>query len=94
MEITLMRHNWEEFEKGNVTFLRALTDEEIKYYNCLGEGLVDLSIAETKKLAPAEKYLYSMAQWLSAAYTVVNWPQKMMLHWLSTMDECGRSLKG
>jgi hypothetical protein len=93
MEITIMKHNWKEFEKGHAAYLRALNSEEIKYYNRLGESLVELSIAETNKLAPVDKYLYSMAQWLNATYSVVILPQKMMLNWLSTMHKCGHGVK-
>ena len=93
MEITIMKHNWEEFEKGNAAYLRALTGEEIKYYSQLGESLVELNVVETTKLAPADKYLDSMTHCLNAAYSVVNLPQKMILNWLSAVHALGYRLK-
>jgi|MudIll2142460700_1097286.scaffolds.fasta_scaffold01436_4 glutathione peroxidase-family protein len=94
MEIVIMKHNWEEFKKGNAGYLRALNGEEIKFYNRLGESLVELNVAETSKLAPAYKYLDCTTQWLNAAYNVVDLPQKMMLNWLSAVRELGHISKG
>ncbi|MBP1745817.1 MAG: hypothetical protein H6Q54_432 [Deltaproteobacteria bacterium] len=94
MEIVIMKHNWEEFEKGNAAYLRALNGEEINFYNRLGESLVELNVVETNKLASTDKYMDYMTQWLNTAYNVVNLPQKLMLNWLSTVHKLGHSSKG
>jgi len=93
MEIVIMKHNWEEFKKGNTTYLRALNGEEINFYDRLCESLVELNVVEANKLTLANKYLDPMTQWLNATYNVSNLPQKMMLNWLSAVHVLGYSLK-
>lgn len=88
MEILIMKHNWEEFKKGNTTYLRALNAEEINFYNRLGESVVTVNAAETNIPSLVVRYLDCTTQWLNAVYNVVDLPQKIMLNWLRHQLSC------
>jgi hypothetical protein len=87
MEIVIMKDNWEEFKKGNTKYLRALKREEIKYFKLLHESLIELNVVERKKPALADEYTNYVTPWLNTAYNFINLPQKMILNWLSAVNE-------